>query len=162
MRRIYVASSWRNETQPGVVNWLRALGHEVYDFRHPRTGGPADPRTLERGFHWSEIDPDWQEWSVERYRQNLLGSQVAADGFAGDWSAMNWADTGVLVLPSGRSSHLEAGYFTGHPSKQLHVLLPPEGRMEPELMYLMADGLHLHIGDLGRAVAEPIGAMVAA
>lgn len=50
--RIYVASSWRNERQPEVVARLRAEGHEVYDFRRPN--GQQD------GFHWSEIDPEWQ------------------------------------------------------------------------------------------------------
>ncbi len=30
---IYVASSWKNEHQPVVVEMLRALGNEVYDFR---------------------------------------------------------------------------------------------------------------------------------
>ena len=31
--KIYVAASWRTETQPEVVDALRANGHEVYDFR---------------------------------------------------------------------------------------------------------------------------------
>ena len=31
--RIYVASSWRNPTQPVMVTTLRDAGHEVYDFR---------------------------------------------------------------------------------------------------------------------------------
>ena len=33
--KIYVASSWRNERQPDVVQALRNAGHDVYDFRHP-------------------------------------------------------------------------------------------------------------------------------
>jgi hypothetical protein len=32
-RKIYVASSWRNEYYPEVVEKLREAGHEVYDFR---------------------------------------------------------------------------------------------------------------------------------
>lgn len=28
--KIYVASSWRNLAQPGVVTMLRKTGHEVY------------------------------------------------------------------------------------------------------------------------------------
>lgn len=31
--RVYVATSWRNEFQPGVVAALREDGHEVYDFK---------------------------------------------------------------------------------------------------------------------------------
>ena len=34
-RKIYVASSWRNEYYPEVVEKLREAGHEVYDFRNP-------------------------------------------------------------------------------------------------------------------------------
>jgi hypothetical protein len=140
-----------------MVIYLRSLGHEVYDFRNPRTGGPNDPRALEKGFHWSEIDPEWQTWEPGQYRRHLLGHQLAADGFAGDWSAMNWADTGVLLLPCGRSAHLEAGYFVGHPDKELHILLQPgrEG-FEPELMYLLGAGLHVSVIDLADALERPV------
>ena len=51
MSRIYVATSWRNEEQPNMVNMLRADGHEVYDFRNPP--GQA-------GFGWEQIDPEWR------------------------------------------------------------------------------------------------------
>lgn len=156
-----MASSWRNSDQPGVVLFLRSLGHEVYDFRHPRDQGPNDGSALEHGFHWSDIDPEWEDWTPERYRAKLLGHPLAAAGFASDWAAMNWADTGMLVLASGRSAHLEAGYFVGHPAKQLHVLLPTQP-MEPELMYLMADGFHLTLPDLESALAQPVGAALVA
>lgn len=53
--RIYVASSWQNGRQPGVVRALRRAGHEVYDFHEPK------PR--ESGFSWAEIDPKWREVS---------------------------------------------------------------------------------------------------
>lgn len=35
MSRIYVASSWRNPYQPGIVDLLRMHGHKAYDFRNP-------------------------------------------------------------------------------------------------------------------------------
>jgi len=40
-RKIYVASSWRNDYYPKVVAKLREAGHEVYDFRNP----PSDSKT---------------------------------------------------------------------------------------------------------------------
>jgi hypothetical protein len=58
-RRIYLASSWRNERQPVVLRALRHFGHEVYDFRNP---GPG-----EHGFQWSEIDPAWESWTPRQY-----------------------------------------------------------------------------------------------
>jgi hypothetical protein len=158
VRRIYVASSWRNRYQQGVVAYLRALGHEVYDFQHP-TENYDNPNGLARGFHWSEIDPDWQQWTPEQYRGYLLTHPLAAQGYASDAEAMEWADTCVLVLPSGRSAHLEAGYFAGHPNKSLHILLQPDREgFTPDLMYLMADGIHLHIVDLWPALRMPTGA----
>ena len=53
MAKIYVASSWRNAWQPEVVNALRAIGHEVFDFRHTWKGYDA--------FRWSDIDEAWQD-----------------------------------------------------------------------------------------------------
>lgn len=123
--KIYVASSWRNQRQPEVVRQLREGGHEVYDFRNPATG--------DNGFHWSEIDPEWKGWSPERYVE-LLNHPVAREGFNKDFLAMEWADAFVLVMPCGRSAHLELGWAAG---KGKHTLiLLSDG--EPELMYRLA------------------------
>ena len=127
--KIYVASSWRNQTQPFLVDALERQGHEVYDFRNPRPG--------DIGFHWSEIDPAWKTWTTDEFKE-ALGHPIAVNGFASDWEAMRWADVCVLVLPCGRSAHLEAGYFVGA-GKPLHILLS-DG--EPELMYRMATEVH--------------------
>lgn len=126
--RIYVASSWRNQGQPAVVAELRRAGHEVYDFRNP---GPGD-----HGFSWSEVDRDWLDWTPDGFLERLHGSARAADGFAKDKAALDWCEVCVLVLPSGRSAHLEAGYVTGQ-GKPTVVLLDEQG-FEPELMYLLA------------------------
>ncbi len=136
-RRIYVASSWRNVYQPDVVKALRNANHLVYDFRHPEPGNT--------GFQWSEIDPNWQQWTNQQYIK-ALSHPIAEKGFALDYSAMQWADTGVLLLPSGRSAHIEAGYFNGA-RKPLHILLAQEP-MQPELMYLMATSISRSIAEL--------------
>jgi len=153
--RIYVASSWRNEHQSVVVQQLRDAGFEVYDFKNPKPG--------DTGFHWSEIDPEWKTWDARTFRI-ALNHEIAVDGFASDFAAMEWADACVLVLPCGRSAHLEAGYFVGHPTKRLVILLgiddthviPPQ---EPELMYRMADAicvtLDQAIASL-RAIVDPV------
>lgn len=136
-RHIYVASSWRNTYQPTVVAELRAVGHKVYDFRHP-----AGPQT--HGFHWSEIDTLYKSWGPYEYRR-ALEHELADTGYANDWNAMQWADTGVLVLPSGRSAHIEAGYFVGA-GKDLYILVMDS--MEPELMYKMSTDICLSIHEL--------------
>ena len=99
MPRIYVASSWRNKYQPEVVAALRKAGHEVYDFRNPKDN-PG-------GFHWADVEENWQEWQPEEYIRNLT-HPVAEKGFKADLDAMLWADTCVLVLPCGRSAHTES------------------------------------------------------
>ena len=138
-RRIYVASSWRNPFQPDVVKALRECGHEVYDFRNP-TDGPAreGARGTGTGFQWSEIDPDWIGWDPEEFRR-ALAHPAAERGFMNDYKAMNEADTFVLVLPAGRSAHLELGWALGRHGvdfKECYVLLAPG---EPELMYKIVE-----------------------
>ena len=127
---IYVASSWRNERQPEVVQALRNAGFEVYDFRTPSEGN--------RGFHWSEIDPKWQAWTPAQYRR-YLNHPTARAGFSTDMKALDGADIVVLVMPCGRSAHLEFGYLIGR-GRPGFILLS-DG--EPELMYRMACALCL-------------------
>lgn len=146
-RRIYVASSWRNEYQPETVEDLRAHGHEVYDFRNPHQG--------DNGFGWREIDPNWQMWTPEQYKA-ALAHPIAQAEFHSDLSGMEWADTCVLVLPCGRSAHLELGWFMGK-GREVHVLIPPD-HQEPELMYLLGGGpaiLHTSMTELLTALGTP-------
>lgn len=124
--KIYVASSWRNLMQQGVVHTLRAAGHEVYDFKHPVPGN--------EGFRWSEIDPNWQGWEPEKYRESLF-HPIAENGFQRDMEALRGCDACVLVLPCGRSAHLEAGFAVGAGKPLFVLIIEPQ---EPELMYLMA------------------------
>jgi hypothetical protein len=141
MRQIYLASSWRNAEQPFLVRQLRAAGHEVYDFRNPAPGNT--------GFHWSEIDPQYHHWTPQQYRE-ALAHPIAQSGWYLDQSAMDWADTCVLLLPSGKSAHIEAGYMAGE-GKDVFIYTP--GPTEPELMYL---SLLRHGGRLCVSIAELI------
>ena len=129
--KLYVASSWRNPHQPVVVKELRDLGHEIYDFRQPT---PDD-----NGFHWSEIDRAWEKWTVEQYRKALSNS-IAERGFKRDFDAMAWADACILVMPCGRSAHLEAGWCVGV-GKPVAILFPVGVAIEPELMIKMCNGI---------------------
>lgn len=149
-RRIYVASSWRNSIQPGIVQALRAAGHEVYDFRNPAPG--------QKGFAWRDCGgeaategPGTGARSIPSYLE-AIRSDRAAEGFRYDKSAMDWADTCVLVLPCGRSAHLEAGFMAGE-GKDTYVLLH-EDKFEPELMYLLNTSICTHVGQVIELMAE--------
>lgn len=127
--KIYVASSWRNNTQQLIVAVLRGLGHEVYDFKNPSEEN--------KGFSWSEIDPKWKEWTAEQYVE-ALEHPIAERGFKSDFDAMKWADCCVMVLPCGRSANTEAGWMAGAGKLVYVVQLQKE---EPELMYKIFDGI---------------------
>lgn len=124
MSRIYLASSWRNPRQPEVLAQLRAAGHEVYDFRNPRPG--------DKGFGWSGIDPLWRDWTPATFRA-ALEHDLAKSGFKNDFDGMTWANEFCLLLPCGKSAHLEAGWAIGQ-GKRTSIYLPEQ--TEPELMYL--------------------------
>lgn len=135
---IYVASSWRNPLQQGVLLALRAAGFEVYDFRNPAPN--------EHGFSWRETDPDgnWMDWTPEEFR-TALGHPVSEKGFKFDMDALMACDQCVLVLPCGRSAHLELGYAVGA-GKETFVLMLEQS--EPELMYKMVDHICLNMHEL--------------
>lgn len=140
--KIYLASSWRNIFQPETCARLRAAGLDVYDFRNP---GPGL-----HGFSWSEIDPRWRTWSVEQFN-SALDTSIANRGFEHDRAALEAADACVLLLPSGRSAHMEAAWIAakGRPT----VVYSPSGGYEPELMYkLFTDRIYTDISDVVAAL----------
>lgn len=132
-RKIYLASSWRNKQQPEVLAMLRELGHEVYDFHNPT------PEI--QGFSWKQCKMEWGEpidmHDLALYVRHIARDPVAQRGFKLDRDALHWCDTCVLLLPCGKSAHLEAGYAMGQ-GKETLVVLNEDG-FEPELMYLLGD-----------------------
>ena len=144
MSRIYLASSWRNEHQPAILATLREAGHEVYDFRNPPGGA---------GFAWREIETDgtrWQDWTPVQYAEAMRHPR-AREGFVSDFSAMMWADTCVLLLPSGPSAAIEAGWCKGSGRR---LIVHVAGLREPDLMYSMADVITLATADLLEVLAR--------
>jgi len=85
---------------------------------------------------------DWE--TIEDY-QAMIEHPRAIEGYAADFGAMEKADTFVLVLPCGKSAHLELGWAVGA-GKRTAILL--EDPVEPELMYKMVDYLAPSLFDL--------------
>jgi len=139
---VYVASSWRNTMQPAVIYILRAAGIDHYDFRNPPNGA---------GFGWEEVMPGYVAGSESVRPKDYLRAihhPRAVEGFDADFAAMEKADTFVLVLPCGRSAHLELGWAVGA-GKRTAILLEDLGlAMVPELMYRMVDHIAPDVFDL--------------
>lgn len=131
--KIYVASSWRNNFQPGVVEALRIAGHEVFDFRG------------EEGFSWREVDENWLNWTPAEYMRGLL-HPCAERGFARDMKALDWCEACVYVMPCGPSASMEMGYARGQ--GKLTIAYVPALR-EPDLMIKMA---HLITTDISEVL----------
>src|SRR3954466_15930126 len=99
-RSIYLIGSLRNPEVPGFAAELRKLGHDVFDDWY--AAGP-------------EADDYWQKY--EKAKGNTLPQALkgyaAQHVFEFDKHHLDLADTGILLLPAGRSGHLELGYLAG-------------------------------------------------
>lgn len=135
--KIYVASSWKNQQYEDVLRHLRSLGHEPLDWRQ---GG---------GFGWRQTGVTQEEMTAQQYRDEVLQHEAAVRGFGNDFSKMQEADACVLLLPCGRSAHLEAGWFWGR-DKPLHIYIPHFDT--PELMYKGANSINFTLDELTRAL----------
>ena len=138
---VYVASSWRNTHQAKVVRALRGDGHEVYDFKNPEQG--------DTGFAWSQLGIKHEMIDAGRL-STALDKPRARDGFDKDMRALETCSACVLVLPCGRSAHLELGWAVGQ--RRLTIVYAPE-TTEPELMYRMCDYLVGSLDEVRQALS---------
>lgn len=93
---VYVAGSLRNPHIVEVGNMLRAAGYEAFDEWF--SGGP-------------EADDYWQKYEMARGRsfKEAVKGRAAQNIFLFDQAHIDMADAFVLVLPAGKSAHLELG-----------------------------------------------------
>ena len=129
--KIYLASSWKNQKAVlALVESLEKEGFEVDAFCRP-----TDTRY---SFHWSELvnnEDDLKYYDAIEFLADLRTQRA----FKEDKKWLDWADTVIMVMPCGRSSHLEAGYAVGQ-GKQLYIYgCFPKG--EFDVMYGFADRL---------------------
>lgn len=159
--------------QPAVCKILEAAKIPHYDFRNPEPGDNGfrwtdvgkemKPRcrcshrqtaTHRHGFCSEHAEPlraggicdcPKVEGVDPSVYLEALEHPLAWSGFTKDFEAMHKADTFVLVLPCGRSAHLELGWAVGA-GKRTAVLL--DDPVTPELMYKMVDYLATSMMDL--------------
>jgi nucleoside 2-deoxyribosyltransferase len=145
---IYVIGSLRNPRVPQVAADLRFDGHEVFDDWF--AAGP-------------EADDHWQRYEQARGHtlEMALDGHAAQHVFKYDKSHLDRCEAAVLVLPAGKSGHLELGYVRGQ-RKPIYILLDKEPERY-DVMYAFADlattdfdKLRLHLkSKLSRQTAFP-------
>lgn len=109
-------------------------------WRHTRNGYASC--YLGETFAAPKKGSDWEQ--ADEYLA-MVNHPRAVEGFTADFSAMQKADAFVLVLPCGKSAHLELGWAVGA-GKRTAILL--EDPVEPELMYRMVDLMTTDITEL--------------
>jgi hypothetical protein len=119
-----------------VIATLKAAGIDHYDFRNP-------PNST--AFSWAQVGGLAGSSTPQATYLKLIDHPIAVAGYQVDLAAMQRADTFVLVLPCGRSAHLELGWAVGA-GKRTAILL--EDPATPELMYRMVDYLAPSLFDL--------------
>lgn len=112
MTKIYLVGSLRNTLVPKVAKLLREKGFEVFDDWF--SPGP-------------EADDHWQEYEKNRgrtYKEALNGWHAQAV-FAIDKRHLDDSDVAIMVMPAGKSAHLEIGYMAGR-GKDTFILFDKE------------------------------------
>lgn len=120
--RLYLIGSLRNPEVPAVAAELRKLDIDVFDDWY--AAGPT-------------ADDCWRDYERARgrtYLQALKGA-AAYNVFSFDHMHLSRSDAALLVLPAGKSAHLELGWMLGR-GKTGYVLLDDPERWD--VMYQFA------------------------
>lgn len=130
---IYLMGSLRNPMVPVVANTMRDAGLDVFDDWF--AAGP-------------EADDCWQRYEQGRGRtmQEALRATHAKHVYAFDLEWLHACDTAVLLLPAGKSAHLELGWMLGRKQPGYVLYLEEPARMD--VMYQFATGVFTSLDDL--------------
>lgn len=132
-KQIYLIGSLRNEVVPEVAKRLRAAGFDVFDDWF--APGP-------------EADDFWRKYEKKRghtYGEALNG-WAAKHIYEFDKHHIDQSHIAVLLMPAGKSGHLELGYMLGQ-GKPGYILFDAEPERW-DVMYQFADGVFFNIDGL--------------
>ena len=135
---IYLIGSLRNPQVPVVAEQLREATHEVFDDWY--AAGP-------------KADDKWRDYERRRGRSYTEALHGYAAGHVYDFDRyhLERCDVAVLLLPAGRSGHLELGWAIGK-GKPGYILLDDPKRWD--VMYRFADGVFYSVDELVNALAQ--------
>lgn len=143
--KLYIIGALKNLSIMELGKEIRGLGYDVFDdWISP---GP-------------EADEHWQSYEDTRGRSYLeaIYGHHADTVFQYDFKHLNEADTVVLVLPSGKSAHLEFGWAIGQ-GKKGYVLFDDGEPTRYDIMYRFADGIFMGRDDLSRRLISDLSLM---
>lgn len=137
---VYLIGSLRNPNINKLAAAIRELGYEVFD--DWTAAGPT-------------ADDSWRDYEKQRGRNYVeaLQGYAAKHVFALDKQHLDRCDIAVMLMPAGKSGHIELGYTLGR-GKKGYVLFD----QEPErfdVMYQFATGIFLDEKSLLDALAIP-------
>ena len=137
---IYLIGSLRNEKVPQIGNILRKA--------FPSTASNPRTQVFDDWFAAGpEADDYWRKYELSRGRTFIeaLEGKAAENTFTFDKLHLDSADVGVLVLPCGKSGHLELGYLRGRGRPAIVLLEEGEDNTRRwDLMYKLAT--HVVVG----------------
>lgn len=116
--------SLRNPKVPLIASAIRKAGFDAFDDWY--AAGP-------------EADDFWRDYEKARGHtfSQALDGHAAKNVFAFDKRHLDSSDAAVLVLPAGKSGHLELGYIIGR-GKPAVILLEQDDPERFDVMYQFA------------------------
>lgn len=112
MPLLYLIGSLHNPQIPIIAATIRKTKWDVFDDWY--AAGP-------------EADVKWREYEIQRGHSyvDAVRGRHACEILQVDKKYLDKADAGLLVLPAGRSGHLELGYLVGR-NAPTYILLDKE------------------------------------
>lgn len=137
-KSIYLIGSLRNPRVPEVAMVLRASGYDVFDDWY--AAGP-------------EADDKWQAYEELRGRHygDALAGYAARHVYHFDRFHLDRCNVGILLMPAGKSGHLELGYMAGQ-GKPTFVLFEEGPPARWDVMYQFANKVVFDLPDLLRSL----------
>jgi hypothetical protein len=136
MSKLYIAGSLRNPRIPLVANEIRRSFNWLEVFDDWFAVGP-------------EADDHWRAYEMAKgscYMQ-ALGGYTAQHIFQFDKKHLDESDGLLLVLPAGKSAHLELGYMVGR-GKWTGILLEDKDPERWDVMYQFSDYLFSEVSEV--------------
>jgi hypothetical protein len=141
--KICLASSWKNETLVFVMaKGLRRAGHEVDAF-------------CEIGPHGRSVFKLVGDSLLKMNAFDAFRDKRIKQAFEEDRKWLDWCDCCILILPSGKSSHLEAGYAKGKGKKLIIYHAKGFENGDIDVMYNFADLLTEEIEEIRSFLTKP-------